>query len=186
MAYGFDRSRFVENKRAVRDKNFGPLVDDAIRCIHCTRCIRFLTEIAGIQELGATGRGEDMEISTYIERALGSELSANIIDLCPVGALTSKPYAFMARYWELVKNQIDRCSLRAVGSNIPDRFARRCRFCRYCRGSTRTSTRSGFPTRPATRSTGCAAGGSIVRMSAAAGPAPKPLGARRGKLSRTD
>ncbi|HEV2099979.1 MAG TPA: NADH-quinone oxidoreductase subunit NuoG [Stellaceae bacterium] len=118
MAYGFDRSRFVENKRAVRDKNFGPLVDTHMtRCIHCTRCIRFLTEIAGVQELGATGRGEDMEIGTYIERALGSELSANIIDLCPVGALTSKPYAFIARPWELVKTEsID--VLDAVGSNI--------------------------------------------------------------------
>jgi NADH-quinone oxidoreductase subunit G len=118
MAYGFDRSRFVESKRAVRDKNFGPLVETHMtRCIHCTRCIRFLTEIAGVQELGATGRGEDMEIGTYIERALGSELSANIIDLCPVGALTSKPYAFMARPWELVKTEsID--VLDAVGSNI--------------------------------------------------------------------
>jgi NADH-quinone oxidoreductase subunit G len=118
MAYGFDRSRFEENKRAVRDKNFGPLVDTHMtRCIHCTRCIRFLTEIAGVQELGATGRGEDMEIGTYIERALGSELSANIIDLCPVGALTSKPYAFMARPWELAKTEsID--VLDAVGSNI--------------------------------------------------------------------
>src|SRR5271163_977916 len=118
MAYGFDRSRFEENKRAVRDKDFGPLVKtEMTRCIHCTRCIRFLTEIAGVEELGATGRGEDMEISTYIERALGSELSANIIDLCPVGALTSKPYAFMARPWELVKTEsID--VLDAVGSNI--------------------------------------------------------------------
>ena len=84
MAYGFDRGRFEENKRAVRDKDFGPLVKTSMnRCIHCTRCIRFLTEIAGVEELGATGRGEDMEIGTYIERALGSELSANIIDLCP-------------------------------------------------------------------------------------------------------
>jgi NADH-quinone oxidoreductase subunit G len=118
MAYGFDRGRFVENKRAVRDKNFGPLVETHMtRCIHCTRCIRFLTEIAGVQELGATGRGEDMEIATYIERALGSELSANIIDLCPVGALTSKPYAFMARPWELVKTEsVD--VFDAVGSNI--------------------------------------------------------------------
>ncbi len=118
MAYGFDRGRFEENKRAVRDKNFGPLVETHMtRCIHCTRCIRFLTEIAGVQELGATGRGEDMEISTYIERALGSELSANIIDLCPVGALTSKPYAFMARPWELSKTEsID--VLDAVGSTI--------------------------------------------------------------------
>ncbi|HTV44535.1 MAG TPA: NADH-quinone oxidoreductase subunit NuoG [Stellaceae bacterium] len=118
MAYGFDRGRFEENKRAVRDKNFGPLVETHMtRCIHCTRCIRFLTEIAGVQELGATGRGEDMEIGTYIERALGSELSANIIDLCPVGALTSKPYAFTARPWELTKTEsID--VLDAVGSNI--------------------------------------------------------------------
>ena len=118
MAYGFDRSRFEENKRAVRDKDFGPLVETHMnRCIHCTRCIRFLTEIAGVQELGATGRGEDMEITTYIERALDSELSANIVDLCPVGALTSKPYAFVARPWELVKTEsID--VMDAVGSNI--------------------------------------------------------------------
>ena len=118
MAYGFDRGRFDENKRAVRDKDFGPLVETHMtRCIHCTRCIRFLTEIAGVQELGATGRGEDMEITTYVERALGSELSANIIDLCPVGALTSKPYAFMARPWELSKTEtVD--VLDAVGSNI--------------------------------------------------------------------
>jgi NADH-quinone oxidoreductase subunit G len=118
MAYGFDRSRFEENKRAVRDKDFGPLVETHMtRCIHCTRCIRFLTEIAGVQELGATHRGEDMEITTYIERALGSELSANIIDLCPVGALTSKPYAFVARPWELTKTQsVD--VFDAVGSNI--------------------------------------------------------------------
>ena len=118
MAYGFDRGRFEENKRAVRDKDLGPLVATSMnRCIHCTRCIRFLTEIAGVEELGATGRGEDMEISTYIERALGSELSANIIDLCPVGALTSKPYAFVARPWELRKTEsVD--VLDALGSNI--------------------------------------------------------------------
>jgi len=118
MAYGFDRGRFDENKRAVRDKDLGPLVATSMnRCIHCTRCIRFLTEIAGVEELGATGRGEDMEIGTYIERALSSELSANIIDLCPVGALTSKPYAFVARPWELQKTEsVD--VLDAVGSNI--------------------------------------------------------------------
>jgi NADH-quinone oxidoreductase subunit G len=118
MAYGFDRGRFEENKRAVRDKDFGPLVKtEMTRCIHCTRCIRFLTEIAGVEELGATGRGEDMEISTYIERALSSELSANIIDLCPVGALTSKPYAFVARPWELTRTEsVD--VFDAVGSNI--------------------------------------------------------------------
>ena len=118
VAYGFDRGRFEENKRAVREKDFGPLVKtEMTRCIHCTRCIRFLTEIAGVEELGATGRGEDMEIGTYIERALGSELSANIIDLCPVGALTSKPYAFVARPWELRKTEsVD--VFDAVGSNI--------------------------------------------------------------------
>ncbi len=118
MAYGFDRGRFDEGKRAVRDKNFGPLVATSMnRCIHCTRCIRFLTEIAGVEELGATGRGEAMEITTYVERALGSELSGNIIDLCPVGALTSKPYSFIARPWELGKTEsVD--VLDAVGSNI--------------------------------------------------------------------
>ena len=124
MAYGFDRGRFEENKRAVRDKDFGPLVETSMnRCIHCTRCIRFLTEIAGVEELGATGRGEDMEISTYIERALGSELSANIIDLCPVGALTSKPYAFVARPWELREDRIGRCPRRCRQQH-PDRFSR--------------------------------------------------------------
>jgi NADH-quinone oxidoreductase subunit G len=118
LAYGFDRGRFEENKRAVKYKDFGPLVETSMnRCIHCTRCIRFLTEIAGVEELGATGRGEDMEITTYIEHALDSELSANIIDLCPVGALTSKPYAFVARPWELTKTEsIDVTD--AVGSNI--------------------------------------------------------------------
>jgi NADH-quinone oxidoreductase subunit G len=118
MAYGFDRSRYQENKRAVPYKDFGPLIETSMnRCIHCTRCIRFLTEIAGVQELGATGRGEDMEITTYIRRALSSELSANVIDLCPVGALTSKPYAFLARPWELRKTEsVD--VLDAVGSNI--------------------------------------------------------------------
>jgi NADH-quinone oxidoreductase subunit G len=118
MAYGFDRGRFLENKRAVRDKDFGPLVETSMnRCIHCTRCIRFLTEIAGVEELGATGRGEAMEITTYVERALGSELSANIVDLCPVGALTAKPYAFVARPWELHKTEsVD--VLDAVGSSI--------------------------------------------------------------------
>jgi NADH-quinone oxidoreductase subunit G len=118
MAYGFDRSRYLENKRAVKEKDFGPLVATAMtRCIHCTRCIRFATEIAGVEDLGATGRGENMEIGTYIEKSLTSELSANIIDLCPVGALTAKPYAFVARPWELTKTEsVD--VLDAVGSNI--------------------------------------------------------------------
>src|SRR6185295_10554076 len=103
---------------AVLDKDFGPLVKTVMtRCIHCTRCVRFATEVAGVEELGAVGRGEHLEIGTYVEKALSSELSANIIDLCPVGALTSKPYAFMARSWELEKAEsID--VLDAVGSNI--------------------------------------------------------------------
>ena len=118
MAYGMDHSRFEENKRAVEDKYMGPLVKTIMtRCIHCTRCIRFATEIAGVEELGAIGRGEDMEITTYLERMLTSELSANVIDLCPVGALTSKPYAFEARPWELKKTEtID--VMDAMGSNI--------------------------------------------------------------------
>ncbi|MDS4072943.1 MAG: NADH-quinone oxidoreductase subunit NuoG, partial [Defluviicoccus sp.] len=118
MAYGFDRGRFIENKRAVKDKYLGPLIKTIMtRCIHCTRCIRFATEIAGVPELGATGRGEGTEIGTYIEKALTSELSGNLIDVCPVGALTSKPYAFCARPWELRKTEtID--VMDAVGSNI--------------------------------------------------------------------
>jgi len=118
MAYGVDSSRFHENKRAVEDKYIGPLVKTIMtRCIHCTRCVRFTTEVAGISELGATGRGEDMEITTYLEQAMTSELQGNVIDLCPVGALTSKPYAFQARPWELSKTQsID--VMDAVGSAI--------------------------------------------------------------------
>jgi NADH-quinone oxidoreductase subunit G len=104
FAYGMDHSRYAENKRAVKDKYLGPLVATVMtRCIQCTRCIRFATEVAGVSELGATARGEDMEIGTYVEKALTSELSGNLIDICPVGALTSKPYAFVARPWELAK-----------------------------------------------------------------------------------
>ncbi|MBS0643768.1 MAG: NADH-quinone oxidoreductase subunit G [Proteobacteria bacterium] len=118
LGYGMDHSRYAENKRAVPDKNLGPLVKTVMnRCIHCTRCIRFITEVAGVPDLGATNRGEHMEVGTYVEKALGSELSGNIIDLCPVGALTSKPYAFVARPWELSKtDSID--ALDAVGANI--------------------------------------------------------------------
>ncbi len=118
MFYGIDKSRFKENKRAVPDKNMGPLIKTQMtRCIHCTRCIRFATEIAGVPELGAIGRGEDMQISTYLEKSIQSELSGNVIDLCPVGALTSKPYVFEARPWELKKTEtID--VMDAVGSNI--------------------------------------------------------------------
>jgi len=118
MAYGVDKNRFAENKRAVEDKYIGPLVKTSMnRCIHCTRCVRFTTEVAGISEMGLIGRGEDAEITTYLEKALSSELQGNVIDLCPVGALTSKPYAFHARPWELVKTEaID--VMDAVGSNI--------------------------------------------------------------------
>jgi NADH-quinone oxidoreductase subunit G len=118
MAYGFDRGRYLENKRAVRDKYMGPLIKTIMtRCIHCTRCIRFASEVAGVAELGATSRGENMEVGTYLDAALTSELSGNLIDLCPVGALTSKPYAFAARPWELTKTEsVD--VMDAVGSNI--------------------------------------------------------------------
>ena len=106
MNYGGDRGRFDELKRAVPDKDFGPLVKGIMtRCIHCTRCVRFLSDLAGVPEMGGTGRGEHVEIGTYVEKALTSELSANIIDLCPVGALTSRPYAFKARPWELKKTE---------------------------------------------------------------------------------
>jgi NADH-quinone oxidoreductase subunit G len=118
MAYGADSSRFSENKRAVEDKYIGVLVKTSMnRCIQCTRCVRFVTEVAGAPELGAIGRGEDMEITSYLESAMTSELQANIIDLCPVGALTSKPIAFHARPWEFVKTEsVD--VMDALGSAI--------------------------------------------------------------------
>jgi len=118
MVYGSDKSRLREIKRTVADKNIGPLVKTVMtRCIHCTRCIRFSTEVAGVTDLGATGRGNVMEIGTYVDKMLDSELSGNVIDLCPVGALTNKPYAFTARSWELESIQsVD--VLDAVGANI--------------------------------------------------------------------
>ena len=118
MGYGLDHSRYKENKRAVEDKEMGPLIKTIMtRCIHCTRCVRFSTEIAGVTDMGMLGRGEHAEITTYLEKALDSELSGNVIDLCPVGALTSKPYAYVARPWELKKTEtID--VMDAVGSNI--------------------------------------------------------------------
>jgi NADH-quinone oxidoreductase subunit G len=118
MGYGVDASRFAENKRAVEDKYLGALVKTSMnRCIQCTRCVRFSAEICGAPEMGATGRGEDMEITTYLEQALTSELQGNLVDICPVGALTSKPYAFAARPWELGKTQsID--VMDGVGSAI--------------------------------------------------------------------
>ncbi len=118
MAYGVDFSRFREAKRAVNDLDLGPLVETSMtRCISCTRCVRFTTEVAGITQMGQTGRGEDAEITSYLDQTLDSELQGNIIDLCPVGALTSKPYAFSARPWELQKTEtID--VMDALGSNI--------------------------------------------------------------------
>lgn len=122
MVFGSDRSRFTDNayggKRAVEDKNIGPLVKTIMtRCIHCTRCIRFASEVAGVDDLGTTGRGGDMQVGTYVEKLFTSELSGNVIDLCPVGALTSKPYAFTARPWETRKTEsVD--VMDAVGSNI--------------------------------------------------------------------
>ena len=118
MYYGFDKSRFNENKRAVENKNMGPLVNTIMtRCIHCTRCVRFASEVAGVPEIGMLGRGENAEITTYLEKSITSELSGNVIDLCPVGALTSKPYKFKARPWELKRtDSID--IFDGVGSNI--------------------------------------------------------------------
>ena len=118
MGYGIDTSRFAENKRAVEDKYLGALVKTSMnRCIQCTRCVRFSAEVCGAPEMGATGRGEDMEITTYLESALTSELQGNLVDICPVGALTSKPYAFAARPWELGKTQsVD--VMDGIGSSI--------------------------------------------------------------------
>lgn len=118
MGYGLDHSRYKENKRAVEDKEMGPLIKTIMtRCIHCTRCVRFTTEVAGITDMGMLYRGEHAEITSYLEKAVDSELSGNVIDLCPVGALTSKPYAFVARPWELKKTEtID--VMDALGSNI--------------------------------------------------------------------
>ena len=118
MGYGGDVSAFTERKRVVENKDFGPLITgDMTRCIHCTRCIRFGEEVAGIKELGATGRGEHMEIGTYIKHSLVSEMSGNIIDLCPVGALTSKPFRFKARAWEIIQRE-SVAAHDCVGSNL--------------------------------------------------------------------
>ena len=118
LAYGKGHSRYDENKRAVTEKYMGPIVKTAMtRCIQCTRCIHFAEEVAGVEDIGAIGRGENMQITTYLEHAIQSELSGNVVDLCPVGALTSKPYAFEARPWELRKTpSID--VMDAVGTNI--------------------------------------------------------------------
>lgn len=118
MFFGSDKSRFFEDKRGVEDKNCGPLIKTIMtRCIHCTRCVRFAADIAGVEDLGTTNRGRDTEVGTYISKVFQSELSGNVIDLCPVGALTSKPYAFIARPWELRSTETVDIS-DAVGSNI--------------------------------------------------------------------
>ena len=118
MVFGSDRTRFYDFKRGVEDKNVGPLIKTIMtRCIHCTRCVRFAAEIAGVEALGTTGRGRETEIGTYLEKTFQSELSGNVIDLCPVGALTSKPYSFTTRPWEL--NSVNSIDLTdAIGSNI--------------------------------------------------------------------
>ncbi len=118
VAFGLGASRYTENKRAIEEKNLGPLIKTMMtRCIQCTRCVRFMTEVAGVEELGAIGRGEDMEITTYLEKGMMSEMSANVVDVCPVGALTHRPWAFMARPWEMDKTEsID--VMDALGSNI--------------------------------------------------------------------
>ncbi|MCW8861207.1 MAG: 2Fe-2S iron-sulfur cluster-binding protein, partial [Rhodospirillales bacterium] len=118
MTFGIDKGRFDEGKRAVDEKDFGPLIRGTMtRCIHCTRCIRFASQVAGTPDLGGIGRGEHMEVTTYVGNAIASELSGNLIDLCPVGALTSRPYAFRARPWEL--RHVESVDVfDAVGSNI--------------------------------------------------------------------
>ena len=118
VGYGRDETRYAENKRAVEEKHMGPLIKTAMtRCIQCTRCVRFITEIAGVPDIGLISRGEDVEITTYLDKAVASELSANVIDLCPVGALTSRPYAYNARPWELTKTEtVD--VMDALGSAI--------------------------------------------------------------------
>ena len=162
MAFGFGGSRYIENKRAVEEKYIGPLIKTFMnRCIHCTRCIRFMTEVAGVEELGAIGRGEDMEITTYLDRGILSELSANVNDLCPVGALTHRPWSFIARPWELENTEsFDVMDARRLGHQRRLRAAPPC--CASCRATTTTSTRSGSPTRRALPATACAPSGSIM------------------------
>jgi NADH dehydrogenase/NADH:ubiquinone oxidoreductase subunit G len=145
VGFGRDISRFVERKRVVKDKNLGPLVStDMTRCIHCTRCVRFGQDIAGIQEMGATGRGEHMEIGTYIERSVDHELSGNIIDLCPVGALNSKPFRFRGRGWEMTQFPLI-SPHDGVGSHLYGTRAARPADAQSCRGLAKRSMRPGFP-----------------------------------------
>jgi len=160
VRYGSDRTRFHEitGKRAVEDKDLGPLVKTVMtRCIQCTRCIRFANEVAGVEDLGSTGRGNDMQIGTYVEKVMDSEMSGNLIDLCPVGALTSKPGAFTVRPWELRRTEtID--ALDAVGSNIV-MGTRGQQILRVEPRVNDESTRSGSTTRRASRSTASSTSG---------------------------
>ena len=138
MAFGVAGSRFHENKRAVEDKYIGPLVRTSMnRCIHCTRCVRFTAEVAGTGDMGAIGRGEDMEITTYLESAMGSELQANVADLCPVGALLQKPASLQGT---ALGDDQDRSHRRDGRARLehPGRFARHARCCASCRASTTT------------------------------------------------
>jgi len=161
LGFGKVESRYTEAKRVVDDKDVGPLIQtEMTRCIHCTRCVRFGEEIAGVKELGATGRGEFMRIGTYIQRAVESELSGNVVDLCPVGALTNKPYRFTARAWELTRwPGVARtiASAAILKSTSPMAWSSAC-----CRGPTRRSTKSGcrigtaIPTWASTVPIGCA------------------------------
>ena len=136
MAFGKGGSRFAENKRAVEEKYLGPLIKTAMtRCIQCTRCVRYMTEVAGVEELGAIGRGEDMEITTYLERGMMSELSANVVDLCPVGALTHRPWAFIDAALGAAQDR-DRSTswTRSARTSASTRAAARC--CASCRATT--------------------------------------------------
>lgn len=150
LAYGPSSSRFSLNKRAVPNKEMGPLIKTHMtRCIHCTRCVRFATDIAGVPEMGAIGRGEHMEITSYVDRAVTSEMSGNMVDICPVGALTSRPYAYQGRPWDLVKTaSID--VLDAVGSHIRvDTYG--ARWCGFCRARVRRLTKNGLRIKPVMR-----------------------------------
>ena len=186
MAFGSDRSRFREFKKTVEDKNIGPLVKTVMtRCIACTRCIRFTTELCGVSTLGATGRGVNVEIGTYVDSVLDTELSGNVIDLCPVGALTSKPYAFTTRPWELVRtDSID--VMDAVGSaiRIDTRGPEVMRI--LPRDSTRASTRNGSATSPASRTTDSSGSASTLRSSKTrTAYSRRPRGKRRYKRCPT-
>ena len=166
MAYGIDSSRFHENKRAVEDKYLGALVKTSMnRCIQCTRCVRFATEVAGVPELGAIGRGEDMEITTYLETAMTSELQGNVVDLCPVGALTVEAVCVRGAAVGAQQDRIDRRD-GCARLRHPHRHARPRGDAHPAAHQRRHRTRSGFPIRPVTWSTGCAPSGSTSLISA--------------------